>query len=412
MFLTAVLLFPSTRARASSESDPVIRILLSVGITSRVEMQIGGSYECFGSRFTGGILYIEADGTELRVRHSTMGLLGSGTSAEIKPADDAAGLSLNNSVYGERKYLGSITCSLSQENVLRVVNTVGINEYLYGVLDAELSDDTNPEALKARAVAAKCYALSCRNSVRSFDISDRDIEVSYTGFNPGHTNIIAAVDEVSQNLLLSGGTVTRCYCCTSNGGYTILPSMRWDSRADQDVSYASRFDPFDLEYAQTAVFQNIDADISKMNNALYNILILKASGENISSMDSIVSVNSIQDFNGLSGSNMESDTAEPAYMSLTVACTLWNGTAKYLSFLIPLSELFEKQIIQAPDANVCYVLQTGSETWTVICSRKIGHRVGMSKYGMLQRAESGQTYDQILSFYYPGAELVKAKKIA
>ncbi|MEM7288567.1 MAG: hypothetical protein AAF480_19650, partial [Actinomycetota bacterium] len=34
-----------------------------------------------------------------------------------------------------------------------------------------------------------------------------------------------------------------------------------------------------------------------------------------------------------------------------------------------------------------------------------GHGVGMSQYGAYGRADAGQTAEEILEFYYPGAEL-------
>lgn len=41
-----------------------------------------------------------------------------------------------------------------------------------------------------------------------------------------------------------------------------------------------------------------------------------------------------------------------------------------------------------------------------VLGKGFGHGVGMSQYGAKKRAENGQKYNQILSFYYPGAVLV------
>jgi SpoIID/LytB domain protein len=44
-------------------------------------------------------------------------------------------------------------------------------------------------------------------------------------------------------------------------------------------------------------------------------------------------------------------------------------------------------------------------TALVISGHGFGHGVGLSQWGAEQRARAGQTYDRILSFYYPGAVL-------
>ena len=62
--------------------------------------------------------------------------------------------------------------------------------------------------------------------------------------------------------------------------------------------------------------------------------------------------------------------------------------------------------MDCPEANLWFVQPEDDGSWSIIFSRSIGHRVGMSHYGMLYCAELGFTYDEILYFYYPGATLV------
>jgi stage II sporulation protein D len=53
--------------------------------------------------------------------------------------------------------------------------------------------------------------------------------------------------------------------------------------------------------------------------------------------------------------------------------------------------------------------ETGSAavpaTAVVISGHGFGHGIGLSQWGAEERAAAGQTYDEILSFYYPGTEL-------
>ena len=48
---------------------------------------------------------------------------------------------------------------------------------------------------------------------------------------------------------------------------------------------------------------------------------------------------------------------------------------------------------------------TATATAVVVSGHGFGHGIGLSQWGAEKRAAAGQTYDEILSFYYPGTEL-------
>ena len=49
---------------------------------------------------------------------------------------------------------------------------------------------------------------------------------------------------------------------------------------------------------------------------------------------------------------------------------------------------------------------TATDETITVTTRGYGHRVGMSQYGADAMAALGSTYDEILTHYYQGAELV------
>ena len=61
-----------------------------------------------------------------------------------------------------------------------------------------------------------------------------------------------------------------------------------------------------------------------------------------------------------------------------------------------------RRILELP--STAFSVDAGEDTVT-ITTRGYGHRVGMSQYGAQAMAESGSTYQQILSHYYPGTTL-------
>ena len=61
------------------------------------------------------------------------------------------------------------------------------------------------------------------------------------------------------------------------------------------------------------------------------------------------------------------------------------------------------------DKMKSYLVDESTSTADTISikGRGYGHGVGLSQYGAKKRAEAGQTYEEILQFYYPGATLEK-----
>jgi stage II sporulation protein D len=90
--------------------------------------------------------------------------LESSRSYRIFPETDTAFLTVNG-----KPYRGVIDLSSSANGTITVINELGIEEYLFGVVPAEISPTTYPEpaALKAQAIAARTYALRNMGRFRS-----------------------------------------------------------------------------------------------------------------------------------------------------------------------------------------------------------------------------------------------------
>ena len=86
------------------------------------------------------------------------------------------------------RYRGTLTVRTEADSTLRVVNTVGLESYLYGVIPAEIGSDVPVEAMKAQAVAARTYALKNRDkcSADGFDLDDTTRCEGYFGVDGGN----------------------------------------------------------------------------------------------------------------------------------------------------------------------------------------------------------------------------------
>lgn len=88
----------------------------------------------------------------------------------LAPSRDSSFLQLNG-----KAYRGQLDIILNRNGLITVVNQLGVEEYLLGVIPAEMSPSTYPEAaaLAAQSVAARTYALKNlgRFAAEGFDLT-------------------------------------------------------------------------------------------------------------------------------------------------------------------------------------------------------------------------------------------------
>jgi SpoIID/LytB domain protein len=120
---------------------------------------------------------------------------------------------------GGKGYRGELRVT-SDGKALQVVNVVGLESYLLGVVPGEMPADWPLEALKAQAVAARTYALARLVEDKEFDLySDGRSQIYYgTGSEaPGTTK---AVSETRGRILTFAGKPALTLYFSSSGGRT------------------------------------------------------------------------------------------------------------------------------------------------------------------------------------------------
>jgi len=141
-----------------------------------------------------------------------------------------------------RPYRGTIEVSASG-GMLSAVNTVGLDEYVQGVVSQEMPKEWPLAALEAQAVAARSYAISQRRG-GSFDMYADTRDQVYGGIDAETPSTNDAVAGTKGQVLEAGGKVAATFFFSSSGGRTAsLPDAFPDARP---VSYlVSVADPFD-----------------------------------------------------------------------------------------------------------------------------------------------------------------------
>ena len=103
---------------------------------------------------------------------------------------------------------------------LRAINIVGLEQYLYGVVPAEMPSDWSSEALKAQAVAARSYAMATRQVGSPYDVFSDTRSQVYLGISHEDPATTAAVDATKAQVLMYDGKIATTFFSSTSGGVT------------------------------------------------------------------------------------------------------------------------------------------------------------------------------------------------
>jgi stage II sporulation protein D len=126
--------------------------------------------------------------------------------------------------FNERPYRGRIEVFTNTRGSLTVVNVLGLEDYVRGVVANELSPGGYPalEALKAQAIAARTYALRNRGHFQSqgFDLLPTTRSQVYRGLSSEHPLSTRAVDETRGLVATYNGEPINALYTSTCGGRT------------------------------------------------------------------------------------------------------------------------------------------------------------------------------------------------
>ena len=153
------------------------------------------------------------------VASSGVGRLFSSSAPVVFATDDEKNAPVR---FNDRPYRGRIEVFTNLRGVLTVVNELGLEDYVRGVVANELSPGGYPaiEALKAQAIAARTYALKNRGQFMSqgFDILPTTRSQVYRGLTSENPLSTRAVDE-TRGLIATyqGEPINALYTSTCGG---------------------------------------------------------------------------------------------------------------------------------------------------------------------------------------------------
>ncbi len=127
-----------------------------------------------------------------------------------------------------KQYRGKLVVYL-RGGRLTVVNRVGIDDYIKGVVPDEMPPSWSPEALKAQAVAARSYAVATRKTSGIFDLYPDTRSQVYGGVSSEEPSTNTAISKTAKQILKYKGNVATTFFHSTSGGKTAAIQDVWNS---------------------------------------------------------------------------------------------------------------------------------------------------------------------------------------
>jgi stage II sporulation protein D len=349
---------------------------LRVGLTSiastNLTVTLNGNYTINGQAYTPGtILNLSVNGTSINLNDSII------NQVNIIPANKTDILTMTT-VSVSNKYMGSFLIKVLDGKLLPI-NFIDMESYLKGVVGYEMSDYFPIEALKAQAVAARNYALSRIGweNAKGFDFDDTVNYQVYKGYNPNYARVISAVEQTTGQILLYNDKLVETLYSAWHGGVSEDSENVWGNfvpylRSVQD-SYENDSWPNGNRVLTNAQIQSTLIARRYLGNT---DVFLRLDLNSITRYSSgrVAKINIV--YKNALGTELTKSVVR-------------DNTRTFLG--LP-SNMY----------TVSYDATAGVYTFT---GKGNGHGLGMSQIGAKNRATAGQTYEQILKFYFQNSYL-------
>ena len=334
----------------------------------------------------GGLRLVAADGRTLAelppLGHARLGAAGGAIllggrdlgsdAARVLPLQADTDVRVAGHRYRGRLWLKAVGGQLA------LVNQIGLEDYLKGVLPSEIPASWPAEALRAQAVAARSFAIAkAQKAVQEpWDLDDSTASQAYKGADGEQPAPSRAVDDTRGEVLTWAKTVVEAYFHSNSGGYTADASEVWGGHAPAYLrgqnDSASEDQP---HFAWSATVPLEDAQRRLESAGLWKGFLAGVRGHELSDSGRWVSVI-------LMGQGDERRTVSANAFRMALGADRLRST----NFKVK---------VRGDD------LDFEGLGW--------GHGVGLSQEGARVLAQRGMRARGILEHYYPGTQLARLK---
>ncbi|MDD5436819.1 MAG: SpoIID/LytB domain-containing protein [Candidatus Omnitrophica bacterium] len=284
-----------------------------------------------------------------------------------------------NTYLNGRRFRGKVDVVKKNNGKVMVINSLGLDEYLYGVLYHEVSHRWPMEALKAQAIAARTFALYQIRQSRSqpYDLRNDIYSQVYGGRESEKWATTIAVNRTKGQVLTYKGDIFPAYYHATCAGHTEDASNLWNVDLAPLKGVECNFCSESPHYRWTK-----NMPLSTLEDAL------DKNGYKIGNISSVAVL-----------TKNRSGRADKIEIKDDTGRSVILTGKDFRQFLGPNDIRSTKfnMVVRGP------VLTIDGVGW--------GHGVGMCQWGAYGMSRTGMKADEILEHYYPGTEISTIDKI-
>ncbi|MDD5565313.1 MAG: SpoIID/LytB domain-containing protein [Candidatus Omnitrophica bacterium] len=359
---------PSARAG----SPKYIRVLIMQGLPS-LGLKVSGAYQIQDAK-SRQVLYrgrdIKATVTQAKGR-IWLGPKGCDTDRLLLSASD------NNVILNGRRFRGDALIIKEKDNTFSVVNYIGLEDYVKGVLYHEVSHYWPQEALKAQAVASRTFAFyqAQENAAKDFDVTCDFYSQMYGGRAAERYRTSFAVEVTKGEILVYEGKVFPAYFHATCAGHTEDASLLWDTDLPVLKGVVCNFckDSPHFKWHYVVSLKGLQEALKKSGYVFTQITSITVLGRDMSGRVTNVRISDQLHSADVAAKDLRSVIGPKLLRSTNFKIGISGDDAVFEGF-----------------------------GW--------GHGVGLCQWGAYFMAKEGYTYQEILQFYYPGSTRTLAEE--
>ncbi len=291
--------------------------------------------------------------------------------------------------YSGAIYIKSVIDPDTKSKVLVAINELPLEDYLRGVVPAEIMPSWHMETLKSQAIAARTYAIFhmiyARKTARhrDFDVDDSVVFQVYTGVQKINARTDLAVHETTGEILMQDDRVIQAYYHSDSGGFTASA----DKSFNLDAPYCvGKKEPYDLslvtsEWSKRVSLNDINQRLAERGFVSLENPVMRLQ---IAPLD-----------------RAESGRVNGLQLYLRDGSMSYLPATKFRQSIALNSLMFSVRSLADANGTLSYEVN----------GRGLGHGVGMNQMGAKILAQNyGWNYQRILNFYYTGVHICSLQK--
>lgn len=293
-----------------------------------------------------------------------------GPSVRLTLRPHAVGEQVPLVLIGQKWYRGEADLIPGAGGTVTGINRLPLQDYLYGVVPAEMPASWPIEALKAQAVAARTYTVTSlgKEASKGYDLCDTVHCHVYGGAAVERASSNQAVADTAGEIVTWGGKLIRAYYHSSSGGYTDSGEDVWQMA----LPYIQPVKDYDQESPKFVWNKRLSPQ--QLQQALRKL------GRDVGPVGAVQAT-------------ARTRIGRVTEMKLTGP----HGSVVVDAYKFRLAAGLNSTFFNVGPVNGLFQF----------AGRGYGHGLGMSQWGARGMAKQGFAHQQILSHYYAGIQLAQ-----